>query len=200
MSISQFMQSEKTLSQIEKIEAIEHHFAKIMEMLGLDLSEPSLEDTPRRVAKMYVEELFVGLDPQNFPEISYFAAPSQEMIVIKDIVVNSMCEHHFVPMSGKACIAYLPKEKLIGLSKIPRIVEYFCKRPQLQERLTFQIANALSLLLETDDIAVSIEAKHFCVSMRGVKDPESTTLTQDLRGKFKTDALTAQQFFANLPK
>jgi GTP cyclohydrolase I len=186
------------LSREEKLKAIEHHFAKIMQALGLDLTEPSLAKTPERVAKMYVDEFFAGLDPENFPKMTYFDPPDTDgkLVLIRDIAVESICEHHFVPMSGKAHIAYLPKKKILGLSKIPRLVNYFCKRPQVQERLTPQIADALVHLLETEDIAVRIEAKHYCIAMRGIKDTSSLTITQDLRGKFRTDLALAQQFLS----
>ena len=185
----------------EKIETIAHHFGKIMEALGLDIRTPPLADTPKRVARMYVEELFTGLDPDQFPEMAYFSPPAPEeegkLVAIRDITFNRMCEHHFVPMSGTASIAYLPKKKLLGLSKINRLVDYFSRRPQIQERLTVQIANSLSLLLETEDVAVRILATHQCVTMRGIQDPNSKTLTQDFRGKFLTDASLVQQFLAN---
>ena len=184
----------------EKIETIQHHFSKIMEALGLDLANPSIKDTPARVAKMYVDELFSGLDSENFPQMRYFECTDElrKMVLEKEIAVESVCEHHFVPITGKAAVAYIPKNKLIGLSKIPRLVNYFCKKPQLQERLTTEIANALSLLLETDDVAVWIQAKHFCVAIRGIKDQSALTITQDLRGKFKTDRALAEQFLLNI--
>jgi GTP cyclohydrolase I len=188
------------ISREEKIETIQHHFSKIMEALDLDLSDSSLKDTPARVAKMYVDELFSGLNPENFPKMRYFECTDEmrKMVLEKEIAVESVCEHHFVPISGKAAVAYIPKDKLIGLSKIPRLVNYFCKKPQLQERLTTEIASALSLLLETDDVAVWIQAKHFCVATRGIKDPNALTITQDLRGKFKTDLALAEQFLLNI--
>ncbi len=188
------------LSHAEKLKAIEYHFAQIMQTLGLDLTQPSLADTPKRVAKMYVDEFFSGLDPENFPRMSFFDPPEAdaEMVLIRDITVESICEHHFVPMSGHAYVAYLPNKKIIGLSKIPRLVNYFCRRPQLQERLTAQIANALVHLLETEDVAVWIEAKHYCIAMRGIKDTSSTTVTQDLRGKFRSDSTLAQQFLLSI--
>ncbi len=185
----------------EKIETITHHFGKIMEALGLDINTSPLIDTPRRVAKMYVEELFRGLDPDLFPEMAYFSAPAPEeegkLVAVRHITFHSMCEHHFVPMIGSVSIAYLPKKKLLGLSKINRLVDYFSRRPQIQERLTVQIANSLSLLLETEDVAVRISAKHHCVTMRGIQDPNSETLTQDFRGKFLSDTSLVQQFLAN---
>lgn len=187
-------------AQEEKIETIAHHFGKIMEALGLDISRSPLAETPVRFAKMYVNELFKGLDPDNFPRMSYFDPPSSEMVLVKEISVESMCEHHFVPISGKASVAYLPNKKLLGLSKIPRLVDYFCRRPQLQERLTSEIASSLSLLLETEDVAVLIEAKHSCVSMRGIKDASSLAVTTDLRGKFRSDPIFAEQFFSVLTR
>lgn len=191
----------KAVTTQEQIETIAHHFGKIMEALGLDISASPLADTPRRVAKMYVEELFRGLDPDLFPKMAYFSAPTPEekgkIVAIRNITFNSMCEHHFVPMNGSVSIAYVPNKKLLGLSKINRLVDYFSRRPQIQERLTTEIANSLSLLLETDDIAVRILAKHHCVTMRGIQDPNSETLTQDLRGKFLSDPALVQQFLAN---
>lgn len=185
----------------EKIETIAHHFGKIMEALGLDINTPSLVDTPKRVAKMYVQELFRGLDPDLFPKMTYFSNPAPEeegkMVAVRNITFYSMCEHHFVPISGSVSCAYLPQKKLLGLSKINRLVDYFSRRPQIQERLTMQIANSLSMLLETENVAVRILAKHYCVTMRGIQDPHSETLTQDLRGKFLTDASLTQQFLAN---
>jgi GTP cyclohydrolase I len=187
------------LSFEEKIKAIESHFAQIMELLELDLTDPSLAKTPHRVAKMYVEELFSGLSTRHFPDISYleneFIGEGEGMILVKEIEVKSICEHHFVPFIGKARVAYLPKNKVLGLSKINRIVQYFCRRPQLQERLTAQIADSLQLILGTEDVAVSIVAEHFCVKMRGVSDESSTTLTQILKGAFQTNPLIRQDFF-----
>jgi GTP cyclohydrolase IA len=177
------------LSEREKINAISFHFKKIMETLGLDLEDDSLKGTPLRVAKMYVSEAFSGLDPNAFPAISLFDNNYEyhEMLLEKDIQVYSYCEHHFVPFVGKAHVAYFPSGKVIGLSKLNRIVKYFSKRPQVQERLTMDIANALKKILQTEDIAVVIEAKHFCVASRGVEDSHSATVTTHFGGKFSLE-------------
>lgn len=178
-----------TLTKEEKIAAIAHHFKEIMQILDLDLSEPSLRNTPERFARMYVEELFSGLDTKNFPEITYLDNDMMEnaegVVWIKDIPVKSMCEHHFVPIIGTADCAYIPSGTVLGLSKINRIVDYFCRRPQLQERLTAQIADALSIILGTEDVAVNIQAEHFCVTLRGVQHPTSRTHTSVKRGRLK---------------
>lgn len=167
----------------EKIELIERHFASILEILGLDIA-----DSPKRVAKMYVEELFTGLNPDNFPKITYFdfqkAKSAYEVISVQNISVRSICEHHFLPFIGHATVQYIPNQKILGLSKINRIVDYFCRRPQLQERLTRQIAESLSMLLETDDVSVTISAKHLCVTMRGIQDINSETVTMCKLGSF----------------
>ncbi len=185
-------------SRKEKIDTIAHHFAKILEALDLDLSNPSLAGTPERVAEMYIDELFSGLDPAQFPEMQYqdnqFITPAEGMILVRDIPIKSMCEHHFVPFIGHARVAYLPQDKIIGLSKIHRIVDYFCRRPQLQERLTAQIADALSIVLGIEDVAVMLEAEHFCVSLRGIENSSSCTETTVLRGKFQQDSGLKAQF------
>lgn len=184
------------LTNDEKIALIEERFGEIMEILGLDLSDDSLKDTPNRVARMYVEEIFSGLNPLNFPDVSFFenkyAHPDQSNMVLVQCSFTSFCEHHFVPMHGSCHVAYLPNKKLIGLSKIPRIVKYFARRPQLQERLTAQVADCLAELLETEDIAVAVKATHFCVIARGVEDHEGLTSTQVLRGRFQTDPYRRQ--------
>ena len=176
------------LSDEEKEEAITYYFKKIMETLGLDLSDDSLQNTPARVAKMYVKEVFSGLDPNAFPAISLFRNTYQysEMLLEKNIEVFSYCEHHFVPFMGKAHIAYMPGEMVIGLSKLNRIVKYFARRPQVQERLTRDIADSLKKILQTEDIAVVIEAKHLCVAARGVEDTCSATSTSYFGGRFNT--------------
>lgn len=175
------------LSDEEKITQIEGHFEKIMDILGLDLTDDSLKDTPKRVAKMYVKEIFSGLNPANKPKISVFdnIYDYDEMLVERDINVQSSCEHHFLPFVGRAHVAYIPNDKVIGLSKINRVVEYYCKRPQVQERLTIQIATELKRVLGTEDVAVYIESKHMCVAMRGIKDDHSSTVTSNYSGKFK---------------
>lgn len=174
------------LSESDKINAIAFHFRKIMEVLGLDLEDDSLRDTPSRVAKMYVKEAFRGLDPDKFPAISVFdnTYGYDQMLIERDIQVYSYCEHHFVPIVGKAHVAYFPSDKVIGLSKLNRIVKYFSRRPQVQERLTMDIANSLKDILQTEDIAVMIEAKHFCVAARGIEDQKSTTVTSHFGGQF----------------
>lgn len=187
------------VSDEEKIAEIEKKFRDIMKILGLDLRDPSLEKTPYRVAKMYVTEVFSGLKEKNFPEMNYIPDTihdqHQANIVLVKVTFTSFCEHHFVPFHGKAFVAYLPKGKLIGLSKIPRIVRYFAKRPQVQERLTAQIADSLSMLLDNPDVAVSLIAEHFCVIARGVEDEHSHTITNVLRGAFNSDPNLRREFF-----
>jgi GTP cyclohydrolase I len=175
------------LSDNEKIEIIKEHFEKIMETLGLDLTDDSLRGTPQRVAKMYVKEIFQGLNPKNRPEARTFSNgyDYSDMVIEKNIQVTSFCEHHFLPFIGKAHVAYISKGKVIGLSKINRLVDYFSRRPQVQERLTLQIADALATAMETDDVAVFIDSKHLCVSTRGIKDQSSSTITSEFRGAFK---------------
>ena len=181
----------------EKKEIIAEHFRAIMETLGLDMDDDSLMGTPYRVAKMYVEEIFHGLNPENKPKIALFENKYQynEMLVEKNITFYSNCEHHFVPIIGKAHIAYISAGKVIGLSKINRIVDYYARRPQVQERLTNQIGNELKDILETEDVAVVIDAKHLCVSSRGIKDDTSTTTTSFYSGKFKSSS--AKKEFQN---
>jgi len=173
-----------------KIELIEGHFREIMNILGLDLTDDSLKGSPRRVAKMYVKETFGGLNPANKPSATLFENKFQynQMLVEKDITVHSYCEHHFVPIIGKAHVAYISSGKVIGLSKLNRIVQFFAKRPQVQERLTMQIANELKEVLDTEDVAVIIDAKHLCVSTRGVNDVNSSTITSAYSGKFEDEA------------
>lgn len=182
-------------SDEEKIEKISGHFREIMETLGLDLNDDSLSGTPYRVAKMYVKEIFSGLNPENRPNIKLFDNKYQynEMLVEKDIHFYSNCEHHFVPIVGKAHVAYISNGQVIGLSKINRIVQFYAKRPQVQERLTVQIAEDLKKSLGTEDIAIVIDAKHLCVSMRGVEDTSSATVTAHYSGKFKESA-TKEEF------
>jgi GTP cyclohydrolase IA len=171
----------------EKIRKIEHHFREIMNILGLDLTDDSLSGTPRRVAKMYVKEVFSGLNPKNLPVARLFENKYRydEMLVEKDITFYSHCEHHFVPIIGKAHVAYISSGKVIGLSKINRIVQYYAKRPQVQERLTVQIAKELKRVLKTDDVGVVVDASHLCVSSRGVGDTNSKTGTAHFSGRFK---------------
>lgn len=169
-----------------KIELIEKHFREIMNILGLDLSDDSLNGTPHRVAKMYAKEIFRGLNPANKPKISMFDNKYKynQMLVEKNITLYSNCEHHFVPIIGKVHVAYISNGQVIGLSKINRIVQYYAQRPQVQERLTKQIANELKQVLGTDDVAVVIDAHHLCVSSRGVTDVNSSTVTSEYTGKF----------------
>lgn len=191
-------QIEQTLSVQQRIDVIEKHFSKIMETLGLDLEDDSLVDTPKRVAKMYVSEIFYGLDYDTFPKVTCVENKfkTDEMVVEKNVNVMSSCEHHFITIDGLATVGYIPKDKVIGLSKINRIVEYFAKRPQVQERLTGQIYHALQYLLGTDDVAVVIDAKHFCVAARGVEDTGSSTVTSKLGGAFKDDPSTRAEFMS----
>ena len=180
----------------DKIAEIEKHFDFIMNVLGLDLEDDSLRETPKRVAKMFVNEIFWGLDPEAFPKCTTVDNKMKydEMVIERNINVQSNCEHHFVVIDGKATVAYIPKQKVLGLSKINRIVEYFSKRPQIQERLTEQIYHALQYILETDDIAVLIDAQHYCVKSRGVEDVGSSTITSKLGGEFKTDLAVRAEF------
>lgn len=169
-----------------KVELIEKKFKEIMELLGLDLNDDSLKDTPKRVAKMYVKEIFSGLNPNNKPNVTLFDNKYKfnEMLVEKNISVYSYCEHHFVPIIGKAHVAYYSTGKVVGLSKINRMVQYYAKRPQVQERLTVQIANEIKTMLQTEDVAVIIDADHLCVASRGVQDVNSSTVTTSYHGKF----------------
>ncbi len=184
------------LTNEEKIERITEKFTDIMNTLGLDLKDDSLRETPKRVAKMYVNEVFGGLDPKKFPKMTVIDNKMNydQMIVVQSIGCLSFCEHHFLPIDGFATVAYIPNKKVIGLSKINRIVQYFSRRPQVQERLTKQIADCLQYILGTEHIAVHINAKHYCVMMRGIEDTSSTTSTSDLRGHFKSRMETREEF------
>jgi GTP cyclohydrolase IA len=192
----------QSLSDEEKISIIQHHFKKIIETLGLDINDPSIKKTPLRIAKMYVKEIFSGLNSDNFPDICLFddfsVSPTMSTITIKDISIDSFCEHHFVPMTGKAYISYIPNKKIIGLSKINRIVNHFAKRPQLQERLTSQICECISQVLHTQNVAVFTKICHQCVRSRGIKDRESITESYYLKGKFHDDSTIAQTFFSQV--
>jgi GTP cyclohydrolase I len=174
----------------EKIAEIEQHFRAIMEIIGMDLRDDSLRGTPLRVAKMYVKELFQGLNPANMPSMTLFENKFNynEMLVEKNINFYTNCEHHFVPFFGKAHVAYISSGKVIGLSKLNRLVEYFSKRPQVQERLTMQVGKALQTVLQTQDVAIVMDAKHLCVASRGVKDDSSNTITSFFGGKFQEEA------------
>lgn len=176
------------MSNDEKKARIALLFEEIMDVMGLDLTDDSLRGTPNRVAKMYIEEIFSGLDPNNKPKIALFENKYQynQMLVEKNITFYSNCEHHFVPIIGKAHIAYISSGKVIGLSKLNRIVQYYAKRPQVQERLTNQIGHELKTILQTEDVAVIIDAKHLCVSSRGIKDDTSATVTSYYSGKFSS--------------
>jgi GTP cyclohydrolase I len=167
-----------------------------MRVLGLDLSDDSLIETPKRVAKMYVNEIFWGLDYDAFPKCTTVDNKMKydEMVIERNVNVQSNCEHHFVVIDGVATVAYIPKQKVLGLSKINRIVEYFAKRPQIQERLTEQVYHALQFILETDDIAVVIDAQHYCVKSRGVEDVGSSTVTSKIGGVFKSDPSVRLEF------
>src|SRR6187399_1884690 len=184
------------LDDDQKIEKIEKHFGEIMHILGLDLTDDSLKGTPHRVAKMYVKEVFSGMNPKNRPHARLFDNKYNydQMLVEKDITFYSHCEHHFVPIYGKAHVAYFSNGKVIGLSKINRIVQYFSKRPQVQERLTVQIGNEMERSLKTDHIAVVIDANHMCVASRGVGDTNSKTGTAFFSGKFNDDENVKREF------
>lgn len=189
------------ISDDEKVALIEKHFTEIMNILGLDLTDDSLKGTPHRVAKMYVKEIFSGLNPANKPAITLFENKYQynDMLIEKDITFHSNCEHHFVPIIGKVHVAYMPNQKVVGLSKINRLVQYYAKRPQVQERLTVQIAQELRTTLETDHIAVVVEADHACVITRGVNDVHSSTITTQYYGAFE-DPKVRQEFLQLLGK
>ncbi|AAF96517.1 GTP cyclohydrolase I [Vibrio cholerae MAK 757] len=184
----------------EKKEKIEQHMREILNLLGLDLTDDSLEETPQRIAKMYVDEIFSGLDYANFPKITVIENKMKvsEMVKVKDITLTSTCEHHLVTIDGTAAVAYIPRGKIIGLSKINRIVRFFAQRPQVQERMTQQILVALQTLLESDDVAVTIDATHYCVKSRGVMDATSVTTTTALGGIFKSNPATRAEFLHGL--
>ncbi len=188
------------LSDSEKKERIAQLFHEIMDVMGLDLTDDSLKGTPERVAKMYIDEIFSGLNPKNKPKVALFDNKYQynQMLVEKNITFYSNCEHHFVPIIGKAHVAYISSGKVIGLSKLNRIVQYYAKRPQVQERLTNQIAEDLKQILGTNDVAVIIDAKHLCVSSRGIKDDTSATVTSFYGGAFNTPSkITELQNYIN---
>ncbi|MEX1012750.1 MAG: GTP cyclohydrolase I FolE [Waddliaceae bacterium] len=189
------------LSDQRKIEIIEHHFSKILETLGMDLTDDSLMMTPRRYAKMFVLELFQGLKESSFPKITTQENKFQynNPLIESNISVQSVCEHHFIPIIGYCHIAYIPKDRVIGLSKLNRLTHHFARRPQVQERMTKQISETLSEILETPDVAVVIDAMHFCVRMRGIQDQEALTRTMDLNGAFLEDPIR-REFFETIPK
>lgn len=184
------------LSPTEKYERIKDLMSEVVSTLGLDLSDDSLTETPHRIAKMYVHEIFSGLNYQHFPRLSLVENKmnAREMVKVRNIDLTSTCEHHFVTIDGKAKVAYIPSDKIIGLSKINRIVRFFGQRPQIQERLTRQILVALQTLLDTENVAVSIDAVHYCVKSRGVMDANSLTSTTALGGCFKENIHTRAEF------
>lgn len=185
----------------EKLEKIEHHMSEIMKVLGLDLTDDSLQDTPRRVAKMYVNEIFSGLLDDNFPKCTTVEnkfSGQDDFVLEKNITLYSDCEHHIRPIIGVAHVAYIPGENVLGLSKLNRIVQYFAKRPQVQERLTQQIAEAIAFVTKSEDVIVRIDAKHLCVSQRGIKDTASSTVTMTAKGRFSTDSQLRSEFVNNL--
>ena len=184
------------LSRTDKIDKIEEHFVEIMKLLELDLSDDSLVDTPKRVAKMYVNEIFWGLDYEAFPKCTAVDNKMKydEMVIERNINVKSNCEHHFLVIDRVATEAYIPNEKVLGLSKLNRVVEYFAKRPQIQERLTEQVYHALSYILDTENIGVIVDAQHYCVKSRGVEDVGSSTITSKLGGCFKNDPAVRNEF------
>lgn len=185
-------------SNEDKCMRIESNMREIMEVLGLDLTDDSLCETPRRIAKMYVEEIFSGLDYSNFPKISVIENKMQveQPVQVSNINLTSTCEHHFVTIDGSASVAYIPKDKVLGLSKINRLVAFFAQRPQVQERLTNQVMVALQALAGTDDVAVMIDATHYCVKARGIRDTNSYTRTTSLGGAFKDNTLLRSEFMA----
>ena len=184
----------------EKKRLIAEKMRDVMTILGLDLQDPSLSGTPDRMAKMYVDEVFSGLDPQQFPKLTFQEEniPS-ELVLVKNISFVSFCEHHFVPIVGKAHVGYFPHRKLLGLSKFPRIIHHFAKRPQVQERLTAQIADSLAFHLETQDVAVSLQAMHFCIIARGIEDCSASMETHVLKGRFESEHAIRSEFFSRLP-
>ena len=190
----------------ERLELLEESFENIMRVLGLDLMDDSLKESPKRLAKMYLNETFWGMDHNNFPKCTAIRNSLKQVdvhgsfVLEKGIRVSSTCEHHFVPIDGKATVAYIPREKILGLSKMNRIVEYFSKRPQVQERLTEQIKAAMSYVAETSDVAVFIDATHFCVKTRGIQDVGSTTVTLSVGGVFANDNSDIRREFLNLAR
>ncbi len=186
------------LDDEQKYLRIKNAMTEVLDVLGLDLNDDSLEQTPHRIAKMYVQEIFSGLDYKNFPKLSLIdnKMGADEMVKVRAISLTSTCEHHFVVIDGLAKVAYIPKDKIIGLSKINRIVQFFAQRPQVQERLTRQILLALQTLLATENVAVSIEATHYCVKARGVRDANSITSTTALGGCFRENTHTRAEFLS----
>jgi len=189
---------ENGLSDAEKRARIQASMLHIMQTLGLDLNDDSLSDTPTRIAKMYVDEIFAGLDYRHFPKVTAIdnKMQTEEMVKVSDISLTSTCEHHFVTIDGVATVAYIPKERVLGLSKINRIVDFFAQRPQVQERLTQQVLVALQTIVGTEDVAVTINATHYCVKARGIRDHSSNTKTSALGGRFKQEPALRAEFFA----
>ena len=181
---------------------IAKHMHEVMKLIGLDLRDDSLEETPNRLAKMFIDEIFSGMDYANFPKMTKIKNQMKvsEMVQVHDITLTSTCEHHFVTIDGKVCVAYYPKDWVIGLSKINRIVSFFAQRPQVQERLTEQLLTAFQTILETEDVAVYIKATHFCVKARGIKDTNSYTITSAYGGVFLKDRDTRKEFLATIQK
>ena len=186
------------LSEDEKIEKIQEHVAAILDILGMDLTDDSLKGTPKRVAKAYVKEIFGGLNPERRPSASTFENKYEygEMLVEKNITLYSTCEHHLLPIIGKAHIAYISNGKVVGLSKMNRIVDYYAKRPQVQERLTLQVIEELQRILKTENVACIIDAKHLCVNSRGIRDVASSTVTAEYGGVFKTNETLRKEFLS----
>ena len=187
----------------DKIAEIAPYFNRIMDILGLDLTDDSLEDTPNRVAKMYVNEIFWGLDYSKFPKCTTIDNKmdyAHSFVLERNVNVQSNCEHHFVVIDGLATVAYIPKKKVLGLSKLNRIVEFFAKRPQVQERLTEQICEAISFITETDDVAVYVDASHYCVKSRGIQDTGSSTVTLSTRGLFAAAESEVRREFLNIAR
>ena len=190
--------NEPNMPDETKIKLVSNHFAEIMKILGLDVNDDGLRETPNRVARMYVKEIFNGLNPLNKPSIILFENKYKynKIIIEKNITLHSCCEHHFLPIIGKAHLAYISKGKIMGLSKLNRLVQYYAKKPQVQERLTEEIANALKETLKTQDVAVMIDAVHLCVAMRGVNDTNSSTITSHFGGKFQNEDLKTEFLIA----
>lgn len=187
----------------QKIAQIEHHMTEVLNILGLDLRDDSLEETPKRIAKMFVKELFWGLDPDHFPKCTAIENKMDyrnSFVLEKGVTVHSSCEHHLVTIDGFATVAYIPHQKVLGLSKLNRIVQYFSKRPQVQERLTEQIAETISFVSETPDVAVYIDAVHYCVKSRGIQDVSSSTVTLATRGKFSEPDSEVRREFLNIAR
>ncbi len=187
---------ELTQSKAERRVQIQQKMQEVLTLIGLDLNDDSLAETPTRLAKMYIDEIFAGLDYQQFPKITKIQNKMQvsEMVAVNDITLTSTCEHHFVVIDGRVCVAYYPKDWVIGLSKLNRIVDFFAKRPQVQERFTEQVLLALQTLLETEDVAVYVQATHFCVKGRGIQDSNSYTVTCAFGGVFLQDRETRKEF------